>query len=253
MIKLTLPPKPNELTAEKESELVQQYKDNQTAVWRIDFIRNPLLKMTEHKCAYCERKPKEGGGYPTIDHIVPKDIAPDKVVAWDNLIPACTSCNSNKSTLDTSIKPILNPINDNPVDFLVLIAGGLFPINKNELARLSIEKLKLNALDEARADIQKEIAISLNRILKCLESYYVAPDTAPFNDTQLRSQFYELLISCSPEYAYTATKATALFNNDSDYYHIKTIFNNHNIWTPDLTEWELILKPFALLGNSYKR
>jgi 5-methylcytosine-specific restriction endonuclease McrA len=67
-----------------------------------DFVRNQkmdviltrrnLLARDNHQCQYCEIKK----GPLTIDHVMPKNRGgPD---AWENLVTACQTCNSNKGS-----------------------------------------------------------------------------------------------------------------------------------------------------------
>jgi HNH endonuclease len=252
MIKLTLPNKPNNLTATKEAELVKKYQETAERVWSEAFIKKPFLITTAYKCAYCERKPNDGGAYPTIDHILPKSKYPEKVVDWDNLIPACAQCNNNKSNLDTEINPILNPFLHNPPDYLVLIAGLLYPIKTNPLATTTILELKLNQLEDARAEIQLSIRGRLSEIFKLLNSFYLAKSTAAFNEKEITLQLNAMLRSCSKDLPYTATKVTEVFQNDSTYYRIKNLFLENKCWSFESQDLENILKPLALCGNSLK-
>jgi 5-methylcytosine-specific restriction endonuclease McrA len=60
-------------------------------------LRAAILRKTEGRCWYCgctirsydEVRPDSY----TIDHIIPRGVAGD---AWDNLVPACWSCNASK-------------------------------------------------------------------------------------------------------------------------------------------------------------
>jgi hypothetical protein len=60
MIRLSLPDKPVELSAEVEAALIAEFKATKKAVWHESFIRTRLLEMTASKCAYCERQLGEG-------------------------------------------------------------------------------------------------------------------------------------------------------------------------------------------------
>ena len=53
MMKLTRPLEPEELKRNKDA-LTQEYaKDKKKAVWRKDYIVEPLYKSANKKCAYC--------------------------------------------------------------------------------------------------------------------------------------------------------------------------------------------------------
>lgn len=116
MIKLELPEKPIQLTDEIEKELTEQFKKNGTAVWNKAYIKEPLLTMSNNKCAYSEQKLGERSAYMWIDHFKHKDKYKDAVVEWGNLLPSCQKCNTTKNDWDVLIDPIVNPLTDNPGD-----------------------------------------------------------------------------------------------------------------------------------------
>ena len=120
MIKLELPEKPIQLTDEIEKELTELFKKNGTAVWNKAYIKEPLLTMSNNKCAYSEQKLGERSAYMWIDHFKHKDKYKDAVVEWGNLLPSCQKCNTTKNDWDVLIDPIVNPLTDNPGDYLYI-------------------------------------------------------------------------------------------------------------------------------------
>jgi hypothetical protein len=56
MIRLTRPPKPEQLTPELEQALVAEYLATEKVVWDRKWLKDPLFAMSHEKCAYCERK-----------------------------------------------------------------------------------------------------------------------------------------------------------------------------------------------------
>ena len=125
MIRLTLPEKPSELTAEVEAALVAEFIATQKSVWHEPFIRTPLLEMTAHKCAYCERRLGDGVNV-TFDHYIHKSHSPQQVIEWGNLLPCCQSCNSSKGTYPVLTEPFFSPVNTRIQAHLEMTAGGMF-------------------------------------------------------------------------------------------------------------------------------
>jgi uncharacterized protein (TIGR02646 family) len=69
------------------------------------------------KCIYCESY-VDITGYANIEHYYPKSLYPNETFSWDNLFVGCALCNTPKNNFDTSRKPFIHPVNDNPEDYL---------------------------------------------------------------------------------------------------------------------------------------
>lgn len=54
MLKIIRSEKPKELTEDVEAKLVKEFKESEKAVWRKDYITEPLYDMSHGKCCYCE-------------------------------------------------------------------------------------------------------------------------------------------------------------------------------------------------------
>ena len=85
-------------------------------------VRDTLGAMFNGKCAYCESA-IEHVDYPDIEHYRPKSKFPDLTFQWDNMLLACTKCNS-KHKRDAFPEaddggPIINPCDEDPGDHLV--------------------------------------------------------------------------------------------------------------------------------------
>lgn len=161
MIKLTRPPRPEELTDEVKSALTAEYKANGTPVWRKDWIVDALLSATHNKCAFSEMRLNEEGKYMQVEHFYPKSKYPDDVVEWTNLLPICNVCNSKKWNWDTRQKPLVNPMDDEPKDYFFIRNGRINARNKSDRkATDTIEQYDLNnpeQLRSVRCDIEKKI------------------------------------------------------------------------------------------------
>lgn len=146
MIRLFRPTRPIELTEKKIEEFTKKYIETGNAVWKKAFIIKPLLQMTHNKCAYCECKLDIQGKSVTIDHFHCKSLYPEEVVSWDNLLPSCVHCNTNKGKLDTKEYHIIDPSKDNPKDYLYL-SHYMIRSKDNSLTskgRRTVDELQLN-------------------------------------------------------------------------------------------------------------
>lgn len=151
MRKINLAPKPVELTEDEEHRLVNEYlSDKSKPVWRKKYIVDTLLAMTYNKCAYSEAKLQVGGAYMDVDHFHPKILYEKEVAHWGNLLPATKTSNSTKGNFDTGRQPIINPLIDNPNEYLRFV-GCICMVKKNisDTARIkadnSIRKYALNS------------------------------------------------------------------------------------------------------------
>lgn len=240
MIKLTLPPKPSELTAEKQAELTARFKANPEAeVWKQPWIKEPLMVMTNDKCAYSEVKLGEEGKYAQIEHIHPKSIYKDEVVEWGNLIPSCNVCNTKKRALDTKKRPIVNPLVDNPKDYFYISNGRLYAKNrKNKKATDTLMYCDLNNHDQFR---KKRLSIENSlkeKIGVILRSYTTDKD-------YWSKWLLCLMRKCGRAAAYSATKAT-LFLTNSDYACLKQLLIDDGRWNDDFVKAEAELEFCAL-------
>lgn len=140
-----------------------------------DEIVTELLKKTDGKCAYCESDLTDL--QVNIDHFRPQNAAADMegkissdhywwlALKWNNLLPSCQTCNSNKKnyfpvlkkratvnysgkeTLFSIEKPVLiDPEYENPEDYFYYNNEGMI-FAKSERGRISIELLCLNRED----------------------------------------------------------------------------------------------------------
>lgn len=224
MIKLTLPPKPAELTKEKQDELTGRFKANpKTEVWKQPWIVTPLLTMTFGKCAYSEMRLGEEGKYAQIEHIHPKSKYPDEVVEWGNLIPSCNVCNAKKFTLDTKRTPIVNPLVDNPKDFFYIKNGRL---NAKDIhcakAINTLTYCDLNNTDQFRKKRLRIEAYLGKRLKEIIETF-------PFDNERWKNELLILMRESGRTAAYSATKSTFILANP-DYQHFKQQLIEANMW-----------------------
>ena len=109
-------------------------------------VKKLLFSCSYNKCAYCEIKPE--GSRLQIDHFFPKKKYPNDRLSWDNLLPSCTICNTEKKrTHDTILEPIINPTRINPEEYFEYDNGWIIPSNDcvdPELAERTRNVLDLN-------------------------------------------------------------------------------------------------------------
>lgn len=238
MIKLVRPDKPLELTEELEKELIKEYKETESAVWRKEYITKPLLEMSYNKCCYCETKLGTQGRAMQIEHFHYKNKYPEEVVSWENLLPSCSQCNSNKSTLDTYEEPILNPCVDNPKDFLYL-KNYMIRSKDNKLrskGRLTIDQLELNnreRLINPRIDIADKMDYKLRDVHEKAIALSVRDDGKLYNKTKIVNTLRDILKMAQSEAEYSAFISTIILT-DEDYIEIKNILQQKELWTKEL-------------------
>lgn len=240
MIRLIRPEKPKKLI-EEEKTLTAQFKvDNKKPVWKKSYIEKPLLKMSNSKCSYCEQKIGRGTGLDVhIDHFKCKNKYPELVVDWNNLLPSCSRCNRNKSTHDTVEKPIINPTEVDPKDFLFISRYRYYSKDsrENSLGRMTLGVLNLNDSDDCckiRFQICNEIAEKIEYLYHKVvdKGSLIATDTVEKN--KVINGCRKILQQCLPENAYSAFIATSL-HNDTNFLLLKNSLIEYGLWDDDLS------------------
>lgn len=238
MIKLTRPNKPSDLTTEVEEQLIKEYKETKKSVWRKDYITTPLLEMSHSKCCYCETMLGEQAKPMQVEHYHCKDLYPNEVVKWENLLPSCSQCNSNKSTLNTYENPIIDPSVDNPKDYLYL-KYYMIKSKDNTLkskGRLTVDQLELNhreRLVTPRIKIACEMNYKLTNIHDKAVALNSRDDGKLYNKTKIINTLIDILKMAQPDAEYSAFMATIILT-DEDYIETRDILKNKNLWTDEL-------------------
>lgn len=239
MIHLHRPPKPKELT-EKEEELTLIFLNEKKDVWNKTYIKIKLLEMSYSKCCYCETKLTEESKYMTVDHYHHKEEYPHEVVEWNNLLPACSRCNSNKGNHNTYKEPIINPVNQNPTDYFYISNYRYRSKDKiiNSIARMTIDVLGLNdskKIVEVRFKIGEElcekIAEFYNKAIKYVNNNI---DNIPLRN-RIVTGVKNILRQAQPDAEYSGTMATVIIN-DAEYIQLKIILENLNLWDDELNQ-----------------
>ncbi len=157
--------------ARRAGEQVGPFLNN----YRNSHVKEAILSETYKKCAYCEAKYK-AVTWGDVEHILPKDRDPERLLDYDNLTLACNQCNgwkSNKEYYDGA--GLLNPYIDDPQPFMYAAGSMLVPVvaqHQNIRATRTIDDLHLNreSLMESRRDV------ILNKCHVLLREYVYSAD-----------------------------------------------------------------------------
>ncbi len=244
MIKLEAVQPPPELTPALVEALTAKYKQDGSAVWNKEFIKSRLLEMSNGKCAYSEIRLQEESKYMEIEHFLPKSAHPDKVVEWNNLLPASKFCNIKKGN---KAHPIVHPVRDNPKEHLYMSNSMI--LGKTQKGTNSVIILGLNDQEhllKPRAEIRDATQAELKK-QKYLLSFYER-DTTESQGLLLTGFLINLLKLGTRKEAYSATVATTILN-DPHYLAIKNVLQANKLWTNEIEALEEELKFCALDTN----
>lgn len=233
MIKLHRSPPPPFLNDQKVAELTEEYNTTGKAVWNDDRIKIPLLEMSYGKCAYCECNLTEESKYMEVEHFEDKHSTPEKVVLWDNLLPACKRCNGHKSDHNVRLHPIINPCIDEPREHLKLHLYRLQ--GKTQIGKETIEVINLNDTERLglkRYRIGEAIHEKIDTVAEMYRAYIETP--LPRRANRCKKLVEGLLQECQPTSEYSALTATLLHTNIDFQQLIKDIRGNDNLWKEDM-------------------
>lgn len=250
MIKLDLPVCPAALTPAIQSQLTKEYKSTQKTVWKKAYIENALLAMTNNKCAYSEQLLNQESAYMEIDHFKCKEIFPDDVVTWGNLLPSCKKCNSTKGDHNVIANPIVNPLVEQPKDFLYVRAFRYYNKNKNEKGRTTIDVLALNDNDhfvKPRAAIAFQIADDIETQFDHLTQAHKAQNAVKVRKSI--SKIKSLLTACDPRHEFSAVIATYILYEFDTYNQLETYLKNNNFWDQEFEGIKNLLLSITLEKN----
>ena len=244
MIKLDLPQKPTELTEELQNNLTQEFKNSKKSVWSIGWLKDAVSAKSYSKCCYSEILLGEESKYMEIEHFHPKNPYPDEVMSWENLLPACKKCNVAKGEHDTVKEPIINPFADNPKEYLFFKNYRYYPLNNNQLGRITIDVLNLNDRNHffiPRCKLGDKIDEKLNEIYDDIENML-----NPQKQNKYIRKIKGLLSEGNRKEEYSALVATIILS-DANYQYIENQLKENNLWDNELEELKQELEYCALL------
>lgn len=141
---------------------IKHYRDVQ--------ITENLFRSSNNKCAYCERKPSDGGGFLEVDHFFYKDRYPERCFEWTNLIPCCKNCNTTKGKYDCGEIPIIDPYIDNPDEYLtynlieIEVRSNASNIEKGECTLKVLNNLNNDELITLRSELLVAFTSNKNKL-----------------------------------------------------------------------------------------
>lgn len=112
-------------------------------------LRQQLLAVGDHRCAYCQTA-QSNSGYPMVtDHIIPRKKGGS--TEFDNLCFACHRCNEFKGAtmvmedpLTNEISPLYHPRRQQWVDHFAWDAAAIQIVGLTAIGRVTVIALKLN-------------------------------------------------------------------------------------------------------------
>lgn len=244
MIKLTLINRPVELTDKVCQQLTDKYKADKSSVWDKAYIREALLEMTNNKCAYSEAPLVTHGNYWHIDHFRCKKEYENEVVKWGNLLPSCPTCNVTKGDWDVEKDgDIVNPLVDNPQDYLFVKAFRYYAKNDNKKGENTITVLDLNNTNQ----FTKNRSIIYFRIIDTLRDNVekLCSDDTPRKQKNTLNRIKQCLKEAFPQYPYSAVLATSILESE-EYASMKKLVQEKSLWDNQFDELENTLKSIAL-------
>lgn len=243
MIKLNLPQEPPELTAQK-ARLTAEYREKKKAVWSEgavgETLKRVLCEMTHNKCAYSEAPLETNGSVKHIEHFYPKSIYPERVVEWGNLLPTCATCNAGKGKLDVGKTPIVNPLRDDPKDYLYVEGFRYRACDQKGVGQRTIDVLRLNNLAQfgvPRFKAAQYIVEAIERVLRQADA---------IADYLLRGEVLQLMEEAGPSHPYSAVIATHLLYEDDGLAKLETLLCERGAWDEYLEAAKQVLLSVAM-------
>ncbi|MCS3744773.1 hypothetical protein FHY18_000303 [Xanthomonas arboricola] len=228
MISITRAAAPAILTTKFIQEGVERFKADGHPVWDVPSIKLALLKISSSKCAYCELRLGEGAAYLEVEHFFAKKHHPDRVLDWDNLLPACKRCNGSKGSWDTAapgqmmVDPcLMNPQKHIHLDLAYRPVGiteegenTVIEVGLNDILRLGVLRY---AIGEAFKDKLEEL---------CKERLAIVTGATPGPRRALVRRLKILMDQCASDQPFSAVLSTVLIRSS----HYEILQNSIMAW-----------------------
>jgi 5-methylcytosine-specific restriction endonuclease McrA len=254
MRKLKRSEEPEKLITNRNS-LTEEYKKTNKPVWRKKYITETLFESSFGKCAYCgvslnyrEQVPNfemdeekqmdikieiHENNFLHIDHFIARKYDESKVVDWENLIPACPTCNYKKGAHDVLFKPIINPYKDDFREYFIFYNQFLI-VKENDKTPKGAETNKLFLYFERFPKICQKLNNSINDTLhiiqKDVEKAFDERNQGGYSTYNAIKEQIRKLITETYRNSYSSITATILLNHPI-YQKIKQKFKTEKCWT----------------------
>ena len=156
---------------EREAEWTTEYLacrasgDKLPSRWRHPQIKSALTVETNERCAYCDST-MAVVNFPHVEHILPKKVFPELVVAWTNLTLVCERCNNEKLDYYSQSTPLLNPYEDDADEHLLFVGPWIFPRPGSDRGLVTVRRLGL-----ARQPLTSQRLRRVEQLLSLLDSW----------------------------------------------------------------------------------
>jgi 5-methylcytosine-specific restriction endonuclease McrA len=108
----------DQFDAYREAREAQRSVDRFLSKYRDDRVKEAIFAETRKRCAYCESK-YASFAWGDVEHILPKERDPDRLLDYTNLTLACSICNGKRGDKEYADgDPLLHPYNDDPQEYL---------------------------------------------------------------------------------------------------------------------------------------
>ncbi|WP_227939704.1 HNH endonuclease [Alkalihalobacillus deserti] len=176
-----------------------------------------------------------------VEHFLPKKHYPNLVVDWDNLLPSCKRCNTNKGEHDPNNDYIINPCRDDPKTHITMRNYRLKA--NDQIGQNTIDVLYLNdteRLVQCRFLIGNEAQDSIEKIADKLRDYHHGVNVSTRRKNMIVNGLKSLLRQGLPQKDYSATVATIILN-DENFCYCKDILIELDFWDDELSDLEKLL------------
>ena len=230
MIKLELTPKPEQLAAEEDKLTAEFIADNSKPVWNKKYIKDALMDMSNNKCAYSEVRLNVASTYLEVEHFKHKKKYQEDVVKWGNLLPSCKKCNATKGDWDVEKDPIVNPLVDEPKDYLYV--EGFRYYGKDKKGQNTIIALALNDFTH----FTRQRAYIALKIIEDLENCLKAIRNATTNHEQKSeiNRLKSILVMFLPSEEFSAVISTYVLYESHLFDEIESLLKLQNLWDEEL-------------------
>jgi len=182
-------------------------------------VRTALEKMFHGKCAYCESAIVHVG-YPHIEHFRPKVHYPELTFEWENLLLACSVCNSSRHKGDkfpirAGVPLLINPCVDDPSDHFEFTYDRTARVasvyGKTERGRTAETMLGLN-----RAELRDHRSLHVRRLVVLAQTAASDPQAGDLLDEACFSSSEYAAFARAVKQRYASSRLPMNLNEDGE-------------------------------------